>query len=246
MKSSYTFRILTNKEDEMIKMLGIISSVADMRKEPKFQSERISQLVYGEEVSIIEKMDEYSLLEGPDKLKGYVKNTQIGEIRKRKYKLKAHFSGNNFVLSFGSYLDDEDLKKFKIPIRMVSSIEEQFDPAKLAPGFIGIPYLWGGTSDFGFDCSGFTQRLFRFSNIEIPRNSDWQRDAAQTVSDFSQAKEGDLVFFKGHVAMYLGNGNIIHANGHYMAVTYTNLFGEGEYSKKLMTLFIKIGRFKKE
>jgi hypothetical protein len=231
---------------EVTKMLGIISSVADMRKEPKFQSERDSQLVYGEEVSIIEKLEEYSMVEGPDELKGYIKNTQIGEINKKKYKLKAHFSGNNFTLSFGSYLDENDLKKFKIPKRMVSSIEEPFDPAKLAHRFVGVPYLWGGTSDFGFDCSGFTQRLFRFSNIEIPRNSDWQRDATQTISDFSEAEEGDLVFFRGHVAIYLGNGNIIHANGHYMAVAYTNLFDKTEYSKSLMAIFTKIGRFKKK
>ncbi|MGC8497651.1 MAG: NlpC/P60 family protein [Thermoplasmata archaeon] len=227
-------------------MLGIISSVADLRKEPKFQSERESQLLYGEEVIIIEKLEEYSEIVGPDGLKGFIKNTQIGEIDNRKYKLRAHFSGHNFTLSFGSYLDEKDLEKFRIPKRLVCNIDRSFEPAKLSHSFLGVPYLWGGTSDFGFDCSGFTQRLFRFSNIEIPRNSEWQKDSAQTVSEFAGAEEGDLIFFKGHVAIYLGNGNIIHANGHYMAVAYTNLFDKSEYSKSLMNIFIKIGRFKKQ
>ncbi|MEM4058520.1 MAG: SH3 domain-containing C40 family peptidase [Thermoplasmata archaeon] len=227
-------------------MLGIISSVADLRKEPKFESERVSQLVYGEEVILVEKLEEYSLIEGPDRLKGYIKNTQIDEINRKKYKLKSHFSSNSFTLSFGSYLDETDLEKFRIPKRLVCNIDKSFEPAKLSHSFLGVPYLWGGTSDFGFDCSGFTQRLFRFSNIEIPRNSDWQKDAAQTIPDFSYAEEGDLIFFKGHVAIYLGNGKIIHANGHYMAVAYTNLFDKNEYSKRLMDIFIKIGRFRKQ
>jgi hypothetical protein len=226
-------------------MLGIISSVADVRTKPKFRSDRDSQLVYGEEVSIIEKLEEYSYIKCPDGLKGYIKNTQIEEQNRKKYKLKTRFSGRKFNLPFGSYLNEKDIEKFKIPRKLISKIEDSFEPAKLSHNFLGVPYLWGGTSDFGFDCSGFTQRLFRFSNIEIPRNSAWQREDSKIVSDFSKAEEGDLIFFKGHVGIYLNNGKIIHANGHYMSVVYTNLFDRSDYSNFLMKIFEKIGRFEK-
>ncbi len=223
-------------------MLGIIASVADLRSEPKFRSERVSQLIYGERVSVVEEGEEYSLIEGPDKVRGYVKNTQIGELSERKYVLKSHFTGK-FNLSAGSYLGEDDAEKFGVPSSFLANINERFEPTKIAHNFLGVPYLWGGTSDFGFDCSGFTQRLFRLAGIEIPRNSEWQKDAARPVPDLQSAKEGDVLFFEGHVALYIGNGKIIHANGYYMAVTYTDLYDGSSYSNFLLKSLKKVGRF---
>ena len=70
-----------------------------------------------------------------------------------------------------------------------------FKVTELSWKFLTIPYLWGGTSDFGFDCSGMVQRLYRFVGKEIPRNADQQRDFTETVPDFDSALPGDLVFF---------------------------------------------------
>ena len=81
------------------------------------------------------------------------------------------------------------------------------------------PYLWGGTSEFGFDCSGLTQRLYRFAGIELPRNSSWQRDYLEEVKSFSESIPGDLIFFKGHVGIHLGHKIMIHANGKHASVT---------------------------
>ncbi|WDF04617.1 C40 family peptidase [Shouchella hunanensis] len=84
--------------------------------------------------------------------------------------------------------------------------------------FLGLPYLWAGMSGFGFDCSGFVYRLHKVSGITIPRDASNQYRSGDTIVE-QDMKEGDLLYFayeegKGrvhHVAMYAGDGNIIHA-----------------------------------
>lgn len=222
----------------------IVTSVADIRTEPKFESERDSQLIYGENVEVIENLGEWTKIRAVDNVVGYVKSTLLGEERPRKYKLRSMFRNEVMALPFGSYVDERDVDYFHIPRSLLLPKDEIFNPLKIYKEFMGIPYLWGGTSDFGFDCSGFVQRLFRFSGLEIPRNSSQQRDASITVSNFESALPGDLIFFKGHVALYLGKGEIVHANGTYSRITINNLFDGSNYSKILMNIFEKIGRFK--
>lgn len=224
----------------------IINSVSDIRIEPKFESERISQLIFGERVKILENLGEYSFIESDDGVRGYIKSTNIGEGEIKKFKLISRYHNRFVNLPFGSYLSEDDIEKFKIPKSMIVEIEKKFDMIKFSKHFIMVPYLWGGTSDFGFDCSGFIQRLFKFSNnIIIPRNSKDQMEYSQTVSGFENAKKGDLIFFKGHVALYLGNYKIIHANGHYSSVTINDLSDNSDYSKMLLKIMLKIGRIQK-
>lgn len=82
--------------------------------------------------------------------------------------------------------------------------------------FLGLPYTWGGTSSFGFDCSGFMQMLFREMGLQIPRNSRAQvKCSLFTPVDREDLQPGDLVFFGQtrvtHVGMYLGNDEFIHS-----------------------------------
>ena len=90
------------------------------------------------------------------------------------------------------------------------------DWAAVAERFLGAPYLWGGRESLGLDCSGLVQQALFACGRACPRDADQQEALGVTLeaADFSR---GDLVFWKGHVAIGLGDGLIVHANGHHMA-----------------------------
>jgi cell wall-associated NlpC family hydrolase len=91
-----------------------------------------------------------------------------------------------------------------------------------AKSFLGIPYLWGGNSSKGFDCSGFTQTVFKSQGILLPRDANMQVKMGEEINpdkNFSNIKKGDLIFFGPnqdritHVAISLGGPDFIHSSG---------------------------------
>jgi cell wall-associated NlpC family hydrolase len=86
-----------------------------------------------------------------------------------------------------------------------------------AEGYLGVPYLFGGTTARGFDCSGLTGAVYRLNGLRLPRSSEEQFEAGSPV-DLDEARPGDLLFFAteggrrvSHVGLYLGHGTFIHA-----------------------------------
>lgn len=99
---------------------------------------------------------------------------------------------------------------------------------RTAQQFLGVPYVWGGSSPAGFDCSGFVQYVFAHHGITLPRTADVQATVGIPVSK-SELLPGDLVFFAGdyvnisHVGIYTGNGQMIHASTTY-GIAYDSLY----------------------
>lgn len=97
------------------------------------------------------------------------------------------------------------------------------DPASVAQLFFGVPYLWGGNSSDGIDCSGLVQAACLACHIPCPGDSDMQEATlGEPVSD-GPVLRGDLFFWKGHIAMAVDGDVLIHANAHHMAVSYERI-----------------------
>lgn len=82
----------------------------------------------------------------------------------------------------------------------------------IAEKWLGVPYLWGGKSGWGLDCSGLTQLVYETLGIRLPRDADQQLKALPPVPGWSELAVGDLLFYPGHVALWAGDGFAIHAS----------------------------------
>jgi cell wall-associated NlpC family hydrolase len=96
------------------------------------------------------------------------------------------------------------------------------DFVEIAERLIETPYLWGGCTRIGIDCSGLVQASMQAANIGAPRDSDMQREElgipVQIVADFENLRRGDLVFWQGHVGIMSDGVMLVHANAHHMMV----------------------------
>lgn len=97
------------------------------------------------------------------------------------------------------------------------------DPVAVAESLLHSPYLWGGNSRAGIDCSGLIQIAHRAAGREVPGDSDLQQAIGRALDPGEEARRGDLIFWRGHVAMVTGPGRLIHANGHTMSVAAEGL-----------------------
>ena len=110
-----------------------------------------------------------------------------------------------------------------VPMRHLRALGDWLpDPVPVAEALLGTPYLWGGNSRHGIDCSGLVQLAFHACGVGVPGDSDLQFGAGREI-EAAAARRGDLVFWQGHVAILTGGDRIVHANGFTMSVAYEGL-----------------------
>lgn len=235
-------------------------SIIPLRREPSDRSEMISQILFGEvaEVSAVEGSWSKIKLEY-DGYTGWVDTKQLnlisdGEFLKiigaPKYVSKDFNQmivledGTQMQILPGSSLPFYSNQQFRI-----SGLSYEFNGQVIhtdtmdarkwmdyALMYLNAPYLWGGRSPFGIDCSGFTQMVMKFCGIRIQRDAIQQAEQGTIINMIDEAKPGDLAFFENtegrivHVGIILPEGKIIHASG---KVRIDKLDHQGIYNSAL-------------
>ena len=206
-----------------------------MRAEPKDTSELVSQVIYGESFKIIEQRANWSLIKlSFDNYKGWIDNKQLVEISETVYDStisEANIYSSDLIefiqinnkglltIPFGSNLNSIKLFDHSFDGNTTKTIQPKRNLVKTSLLFINSPYLWGGRTPFGIDCSGFTQIIYKINGYKIDRDAKDQVNLGVSLSFIEESDPGDLAFFDNkegdivHVGIIMKDNHIIHAHG---------------------------------
>lgn len=227
----------------------IIVPVAPLRSKPDESAGTETQLLFGETIDIFERKNGWAWVQSRfDSYVGYLPEAMIAEgertathiiaaTRSFLYPEAELKSGPVCALSMGCRLTFIDVAETRGTQYLVCSdgtavfaghcfpLGRPFerDPVKTALRFLETPYLWGGRSGFGVDCSALVQLAMMMAGRKVPRDSDMQELMDGEPISRRNLKRGDLVFWKGHVGIMEDQTTLIHANGAAMRVTRENL-----------------------
>lgn len=229
-------------------------AIVPLREEPAHRSQQLSQLLFGEGFKVLEiKYDWLKIQTENDDYVGWMQaiqgvlldETDYEQLKQKPIQLTHEpvtviriIDQNSFLyLPAGSRLPGIDQDKFTLGTRsfeLLNKIQpKENNLIKYALTYLNTPYLWGGRTHFGIDCSGFSQAVYLQNGLQIKRDA-WQQAEQGKIVDFLQsALPGDLAFFDNeagriiHVGMMLNDQQIIHASGN---VKIDRIDDQGIYS----------------
>lgn len=216
----------------------LIVPVADLSPEPGALRDR--QVIFGAELTVIERRDGAAFVQAAqDGYCGWLPESALGAPASATHAVSAAAThiyraasikeGEVMALSLGARLAVLELTpKFArlpegfIPRQHLRPLDApEADPVSVAERLLATPYLWGGNSHAGIDCSGLVQLALAQCGLAAPGDSDLQRAAfGPFLPDSTPILRGDLFFWRGHVAMACDSQTLIHANGHTMSVAH--------------------------
>ncbi|MGB0921797.1 MAG: NlpC/P60 family protein [Alphaproteobacteria bacterium] len=214
---------------------------AGLFKDPRPDAEQVSELRFGERFCIYDRIEGYAWGQcGTDEYVGWVAETAlvVGEVEIT-HLVRAQYSHIYAVpnirsqivelLPIGARLAVEREQegyavllggRGLVPAQhLLKRVAPVADWVAIAEQFLGAPYLWGGKTARGIDCSGLVQVALEFSGLEAPRDTDLQAMAlGHAVARSAELQRGDIVFWQGHVGIMLDGTYLLHANAHHMMV----------------------------
>ena len=218
--------------------VACIVAVAPLRKEAAHRSEMVSELLLGEYAEVLESTKDFARVKClSDDYEGWCQKVQLTEVTNvestnlflHKAIGIAKLNGRDCHISLGTplYSTNEIISFGKFAVQYPSrytcdATKNEFNSENIqhiAEQFLNAPYLWGGKSVFGIDCSGFTQQVFKLFNIKLPRDAYQQAEIGDIIGFLQETKCGDLAFFDNeegkitHVGILINSETIIHASG---------------------------------
>ncbi len=211
--------------------------VADLRRKPDGKRER--QLIFGEDFHVSNIADGWAYGHAvKDGYTGYLRADLLVEQREASHFISARsshiyptpdFKSEEIaMLSFGARLtvvarhgNFAELASGQfVPSPHILPIDHRYDdPIEVAEHFMGVPYLWGGNSIWGLDCSGLVQSALLACGLECPGDAHMQEaNVGKAIGDNARPERGDLFFWKGHVGLIRDENTLLHANASHMAV----------------------------
>lgn len=211
--------------------------VANLRRQPDGARDR--QLIFGEDFHVLETSDGWAYgRAAKDGYTGYLRAELLAEHRVASHFVSARSShiypAPDFkaeeitALSFGARLtvvaihdgfSELENGQF-VPSPHIVQIDHLYDdPIEVAERYMGVPYLWGGNSIWGLDCSGLVQSALLACGLDCPGDAYMQETRVGTeIGDNTRPERGDLFFWKGHVGLIRDENTLLHANASHMAV----------------------------